>query len=243
MSDEYKLIISDMDGTVVDHAADAMPSSRVCAAIKLCVDGGGLFAIATGRPYELVKPVVEHLGVQAYCICDNGAVIIDSLTDKAIWEATLDSTIIEETQRLLGTDTNLSISYASDGNSIRKIGIFGISLEEATQLKSELSSKLKDVVIAFATSHTPNAIDLYISNENATKAHAAKELQQLLLVQASESIGIGDSFNDQPLLEACGLAIAMGNAIPEIKAMADVVVPSLEEDGLAYTIETYLLNT
>ncbi|MBM3944208.1 MAG: haloacid dehalogenase, partial [SAR202 cluster bacterium] len=50
-----------------------------------------------------------------------------------------------------------------------------------------------------------------------------------------------DSFNDLPLLEACGLGIAMGNGVPELKAKAHYVAPSTFDDGLATAIEEFVL--
>lgn len=41
---------------------------------------------------------------------------------------------------------------------------------------------------------------------------------------------------------ACGLKIAMGNAVPELKAIADEIAPPLESDGLAYILEKYFLS-
>ena len=52
---------------------------------------------------------------------------------------------------------------------------------------------------------------------------------------------VGDSYNDLPLLNVCGLRIAMGDAPEELKAIAHYVAPSAEEDGLAVAIEEYLL--
>ena len=52
---------------------------------------------------------------------------------------------------------------------------------------------------------------------------------------------MGDGYNDFPLLMACGLKIAMGNAVPELKAIADFIAPSVEEDGVATVIEKFIL--
>ena len=46
---------------------------------------------------------------------------------------------------------------------------------------------------------------------------------------------------NQPMLEACGLSVAMGNAPPEVKSIADFVVPSVENDGLAVAINDHVL--
>lgn len=55
-------------------------------------------------------------------------------------------------------------------------------------------------------------------------------------------IGVGDGYNDFPLLMSCGLKIAMGNAIEELKDIADYIAPSVDEDGLAKVIDKYYLN-
>ena len=41
---------------------------------------------------------------------------------------------------------------------------------------------------------------------------------------------------------ACGLKIAMGNAVPELKAIADFIAPTVEEDGVATVIEKFVLQ-
>ena len=55
-------------------------------------------------------------------------------------------------------------------------------------------------------------------------------------------IGIGDGYNDFPLLMACGLKIAMGNAVEDLKAIADFIVPSVEQDGVAHAINRFILK-
>lgn len=47
--------------------------------------------------------------------------------------------------------------------------------------------------------------------------------------------------NDLPLFEASGFKVAMGNACPELKAVADYIAPSVTEDGLAHVVDRYIL--
>ena len=61
-------------------------------------------------------------------------------------------------------------------------------------------------------------------------------------VDISETIAFGDSFNDIPMIKAAGLGVAMGNARPEVKAVADVVAETNNADGVARIIEKYCLN-
>ena len=55
-------------------------------------------------------------------------------------------------------------------------------------------------------------------------------------------MAVGDSHNDYKMLQAAGLGVAMANASPEIKAIADVHTASNEEDGVAKAIQRYVFQ-
>jgi hydroxymethylpyrimidine pyrophosphatase-like HAD family hydrolase len=54
-------------------------------------------------------------------------------------------------------------------------------------------------------------------------------------------VAIGDQANDLEMIQWAGLGLAMGNAIPELKSIANQQLPSIDEDGVAIAIEQYLL--
>lgn len=62
-------------------------------------------------------------------------------------------------------------------------------------------------------------------------------------IPAEEICAVGDDVNDLPMIEAAGLGIAMGNALPEVKAAADRVAPSHDEDGLVQVVDWLLGNS
>lgn len=51
-------------------------------------------------------------------------------------------------------------------------------------------------------------------------------------VDRRDTIGIGDTHADIPLMQACGLGVAMGNSQADVKAASDLVAPDVDEDGL-----------
>ena len=55
-------------------------------------------------------------------------------------------------------------------------------------------------------------------------------------------MAIGDHINDIEMLEWAGWGVAMGNAQPEVKLVADWITTSLAEDGVAAAIERYVLG-
>jgi len=73
------------------------------------------------------------------------------------------------------------------------------------------------------------------------KATGVSRVGNTLGVDPANIVAAGDSYNDLPMLQACGLGIAMGNAPEEVKAIADFVAPTVEEDGLAVAINDYVL--
>lgn len=64
-------------------------------------------------------------------------------------------------------------------------------------------------------------------------------MARILGTQTTEIVGVGDSYNGIPLLQGCGLKIAMGNAVEELKVEADYIAPSVDNDGLVDVIEKY----
>lgn len=74
-----------------------------------------------------------------------------------------------------------------------------------------------------------------------TKASALERLAKLLDIDSSEIMAIGDANNDIEMLQFAGLGVAMGNASDQVKALADAVTTSNEEEGVARAIEQYIL--
>jgi Cof subfamily protein (haloacid dehalogenase superfamily) len=75
----------------------------------------------------------------------------------------------------------------------------------------------------------------------ATKAAAIEWTAGYLGVDPGGVLAMGDSPNDIPMLRAAALGIAMENAAPMVKAAADAVTASNNEDGVAEAIERYVL--
>ncbi len=69
------------------------------------------------------------------------------------------------------------------------------------------------------------------------KGSGLQALCDRLQIDPTRVLAIGDNDNDIPMLKAAGYAVAMGNATPGLKAVADWVAPSIEEDGAAVVLE------
>ncbi len=82
-------------------------------------------------------------------------------------------------------------------------------------------------------------IFLEIVPKGVNKALGMQKLLKLLNIKPEQAVACGDGFNDLEMLEYAGLSLATGNAKDEIKQIASDVLPTNDEDGVAFAIEKY----
>ena len=106
------------------------------------------------------------------------------------------------------------------------------------EIGSAVETALKSVAVsAVWSSHS----SMEITHPAANKGNGLAALCRLLEVPMASVMAIGDSGNDETMLRAAGLGVAMGNAPDFIKAVADAVTDTNENDGAAIAIERYCL--
>ncbi len=78
-----------------------------------------------------------------------------------------------------------------------------------------------------------------ISNKNVNKWSAIEELMKILNITKEEVLAIGDNINDKEMIENAGVGVVTGNSSPVMRQIADEVVASNNESGVAQAIEKY----
>jgi Cof subfamily protein (haloacid dehalogenase superfamily) len=111
---------------------------------------------------------------------------------------------------------------------------------EQQRLFHELLAELPDIVGAEAALTTAGGGWVEIGPPGITKAVTLAEIAAELGIEAAEVIAFGDAMNDVPMLEWAGRGVAMGNADDEVKAIADEVTLSNDDDGVAVVLESVL---
>ena len=104
------------------------------------------------------------------------------------------------------------------------------------KIKNEINS-LNDIVSFSSGGHS-----LEINYGHASKGNAVKALIDKYNISEKELICIGDNENDMSMIELAGLGIAMGNAIPKIKNIADYITDTNRNDGVAKAINKFILK-
>jgi hypothetical protein len=109
--------------------------------------------------------------------------------------------------------------------------------ELETVLQREMPGKLHTHVL-----HPPRYTGFFteISPAGVTKWSAIQQLARDWGIDESEICAVGDDVNDIPMIRAAGLGVAMGNALPAVKAAADRIAPGHDEDGLVAVVEWLL---
>ena len=108
------------------------------------------------------------------------------------------------------------------------------------QLLADLRLRYKPTDLYLTTS-VPTFLEA--ANTHVNKGNAARYLaEEMLGLESHHVMTIGDNFNDVEMLSYAGISVAMGNAPPEVQAIANWVAPSIELDGAAIAIEKFLLS-
>jgi Cof subfamily protein (haloacid dehalogenase superfamily) len=103
---------------------------------------------------------------------------------------------------------------------------------------AELQAEFGDSIAM--TQSAPDFIEIIAPG--VSKAAGLMKLAELLNIDISETMAIGDANNDLPMLKAAGFSVAMGNATDDIKAVTDAVTGNCDDDGWAQAVSKYILN-
>ncbi len=106
---------------------------------------------------------------------------------------------------------------------------------------AEAASNINSFKKTCCTSSEANQLD--VMNKNVNKGTGIDVLMKFLDLKPDEVCAIGDYDNDIPMLRKAGMSVAMGNALPETKAVADYITKSNEENGVAWFISQYILGS
>ncbi|MCZ8511825.1 HAD family hydrolase [Paenibacillus filicis] len=243
----YKLIAVDMDGTLLNKNKDI--SEENIRAIREASELGIKVILSTGRPIGEVRSYARKLQLDLPLVVNNGSEIWSN-PDKLHQRYELEPEHMIEMFELIGKygeDLNYwahtvegLITRANHPEDIRKVRWlqFAIQSKDVSRL-SEIRQRL-DAWRRFELSNS-HISNVECNPPGISKASGLREVCAMLGIEASDTVAIGDSLNDIPMIRFAGLGVAMGNAQEPVKLAADIVAPSYHEDGVAAVIQKYLL--
>lgn len=268
---DIKLIALDLDGTLL--TTDKKLTERTKATLKAAREKGVKVVLTTGRPLKAMDFFLKELGTNGhedeYTITFNGGLVQNNtgeILDKTVFSIDDVSRIYEETEKLnIPLDAiSEGIVYQIQSDQESLYAQFNPALTFVPTAFEDLSSQItyNKCVTAFpqepldeAIRHiSPELFDQYEifksrelllewSPKNVHKATGLAKLIEHLGIDRSQVMACGDEANDLSMIEWAGLGVAMQNAVPEVKAVANVVTPMTnDEEAVAWAIEKYVLK-
>lgn len=261
----YKLIAVDMDGTLLNSQGTI--TEKTIYSIRQAVENGAIFTISTGRPIQGVERYNRLLDLDAPFITYNGAMIVKGKSKEVLYSQGLEAedarSILYWAKRFTPTvmvwsNNNLYVSEFNERTEKYKSlsGVTPILIEDEEDIIQSGITKilwyddaeniagyqpiLADNLGDGINFHTSQPYFLEFVDKRVSKAAAMEKLGQFYNISPQEMIAIGDGLNDLPMIEFAGLGVAMENAHELVKARADFITKSCDDDGVAYAIDKYI---
>ena len=264
----YRAIALDLDGTLTNHEKVVTPKTRE-ALLQASAKGAVIILASGRPTYgiEPVAECLELNKQGGYILSYNGGNIVNAKTGEKLFSQFLPDEVIPELyayaeengHALLGYAGNEIITEMPDDQyvkeesrinkmNIRKVDNLFESLEPhptkllmtgdpTLMLKAEekLVEKLGDRMDIFRSA--PFFLELV--PKGIDKAKSLTRLLTKINLTPADLIAFGDGYNDLSMLKLAGMGVAMENAAPEVRAEADYVTLSNEEDGVAAALEHF----
>lgn len=263
----YRLVAIDVDDTLLTDDLKVTPGTR--EALHEAVRQGVVVTLATGRMFASARQTADQLDLNVPIITYQGALIKNLLDGKVLYErpvpagagaeivayaeerglhlqgylddklyASADNDKVKAYSKLTG----VPYEVRTDFRTIAEKGSLKLLIidepEKLDALAPELRERFGDRV--HITKSKPNFLEFL--HPEATKGHALLHLAAHYGIGRSETVAIGDSWNDHEMIEAAGLGVAMANAVEPLKRIADHITASNNEEGVRAVIERFVLG-
>ncbi|HEY1825637.1 MAG TPA: Cof-type HAD-IIB family hydrolase [Acidimicrobiales bacterium] len=258
-----RLLLSDVDGTLV--TSDKTLTAETVRAVAELRAHDVLFTITSARPPRGFAMFVDPLGVTSPLGAFNGGLMVTPMM-RAISEYPVDEALVGPViDALMASGLSVWVYQNTDWFVLDLAGPHVEHESEVVQFRptqvASFDDIRTDVVKIVGVSDDRHAIErgqegvgdldvsattsqtyyLDITNPRANKGSVVEFLASQLSIDTASIAAIGDAGNDVAMFQKAGLSIAMGNADDAIKARADHVTKSHDDNGLAHAIESLIL--
>ncbi len=268
----YRIIALDLDGTLTNHDKVVTPKTRE-ALLRAQDEGVIIVLASGRPTYgiEPVANCLEMEQRGGYILSYNGGKIVDWKTKQELFSQHLPNGVQpiiyryarEKKYALLGYSGNEIITempddpYVKEESRINKMNIRQVDnllnhLEanptkllmtgdpkDMARAEEELADLLADRMDVFRSA--PFFIELV--PKGIDKAQSLSRLLGSINLTPADMVAFGDGYNDLSMLRLAGMGVAMANAAPEVRAEADYITLSNEEDGVAAALDHFRQTT
>lgn len=261
-----RLVVSDIDGTLVDKAKQLAPATAD-AVLRLERAGVG-FTVISARPMSGILPIAATLAIDAPMAAFNGGILfrrdgtieshhtIDPVVAQGVMAIAADSPVdiwvFADDRWYASTEAGEHVAHERIASNQDPIVVddFAALLTRADKITfvsddhAMLAALAERCIAAHGEAATIAQSQVYYLDVTALAANKGDGVVALAAA-FDQPLGavavIGDQYNDVPMLERAGLAIAMGNAPDPVKGIAHQVTTGNDADGVAHAIDTIIL--
>lgn len=267
--DPIRLIAIDLDGTLLDP--DHRMSARNAQAIRAAVAQGVQVVIATGKTQNSAYEILAELGLKTPGVYVQGLNVYDPDWN-LIHEQTLSPDVVDVLAELADAEKLTIVAYnrsrilvrerdfhtdrllrygETDIHAVGSLKGIGVPINKAMYIGKPavirpLRGRLTPILTgrAMLVQSVSNEIEetIEILPFNTSKGHGLMWLLNHMGVDPKHVMALGDGENDVEMLQFVGWGVAMANANPHLKAVANALTASNTEDGVAQAIERYVLG-
>lgn len=266
---KYKMLVVDMDDTLLtdDHKISEENSTMLLKAQEL----GVYVVLASGRPTSAMIEYAKELKCDvnnSFIISYNGSTIVDLKEDRILFEHSLTKDQIHSLYDFSKQNNTHIITYLN-GQIISERNSEFIDIEsEITGLELVIVPNFKEAVTTSAVKCLLLEEPSYLRNvekvlkkampdlsvcmskpffleaapNGVHKGAAVQILAEKLHIHQSEIIAIGNAGNDLSMVQYAGLGVWVDNVDPELRHLADVIVASNNNHGVAEAVKRFILN-
>ena len=259
---EGMLICTDLDGTLFNSDREISQENR--NAIEYFKANGGFFTFITGRMPFYAQKAYEGIDPNCPFGCNNGGALYDHRKQEYVWRLELNEealNLAEDVSKqlpkvgwhiaafqhtyfcvdspfMVGFRERTNVKYRAQadrpvGEPMAKIAFCDDDYDLITRVKGLIDDH--PLAHRFEMIRSENTI-YEIMPIGANKGTALQKLTELLNLDPKNTIAIGDYDNDVKMLEAAGCGVAVANAAPSAKAVANRITVSNDEHAIAALI-------
>jgi len=262
MKDRFRLAAVDLDDTLL--GPDHRISARNFAAVRALKEAGIAVVIASGRMHGATVRFAEELGLEGPILSYNGAMVRTHPSGELLHHVPVPPALAAEVVEYCEQNGHPLNYYLDDRLYVRERTAWSDLYHSRTQsvihevgslrqfegrsptklLLLGESERIRGLAGEFQERYH-GRLNVLISNveylefmaPTVSKALGLEVIGRHLGIPREEMVAFGDSGNDVAMLEYSGFGVAMGNARPEVKAVADHVGRRNDEDGFALAVE------
>ena len=253
-----RLIATDLDGTLLSDEGEVSPRNR--RALAAAREVGIRVVVVTARSHYTAGPIVDRLDEADAVVCSNGATVYDPAEGAVVRQHSIEpgavGELFEAVSRGLpgatfGWETAEALVWDSDFAELHPrpgavvggrptVGVNKVLVAHREVVGHDLLDQLRPLLNGGVTASNSGADFVEVTAVGVDKGFGLARVCGEWAVAAAEVVAFGDQLNDIPMLSWAGTGVAMGNAHPDVLAVANRTAHTNVDDGVARVIEELL---